>query len=201
MPLGVPLCKECNHFNDWRRVFAVTTPVLGLLVALFSIVGVNLEAVLNYFNPERAMFLVGGDFRGPEEIVVVATNIGDTVGYISENLECRSDFGNLFFSAPSVSTVAAGSRSELRFEPASTFYIGFLGALQRGQLTIDSDCHPDSGACSVAEYVGSEWDCRINGHDRHGEVSVQMMSGTLYLWSEDNELKGDFGPSTEPSVH
>lgn len=172
-----------------------STPVLGLLVALVSIAGVNISTLLDRLIPARAVFLVGGIFRGPEEIALVVTNIGEVIGYLGQELGCVSEFGVLSFQAPTVTAVAPGTKAEASFTPNSTFYGRFLDALEQGDLQTEA-CSP-TNSCDFSEYIGNNWQCFIAAYDRHGQIDVTMTVGELILYAEGDKLHGHFMSGNE----
>ncbi|MBU0642226.1 MULTISPECIES: hypothetical protein [Roseobacteraceae] len=192
MQKGYVFCKQCNHFNDWRRHFSISTPVLGLLVALVSVLGINANNVLQALDPNRANFLIGGQLIDADRFRMTVTNTGGELGFIGDRLACepKLEGGNsLSFRASTATGVAAGEQVELIFEPNSTYYIKFLIALEDGdfQPTQPEDGY---GFRSISEDLGGPWTCSIHAYDRHGPVSVSLSGNELGLTMRNGRISG-----------
>lgn len=192
---GYVYCKECGHFNDWRRFFAASTPVLGLLVALVSVVGINASNVKDMIAPPRASFLVGAAFNAETMALdLVATNIGGAVGYLDQTVHCASqgDPGAvLAFRSAVPATVQPGHQTTVPFPTISTFFGNFLAALEDGQFT--PSYGPDGyGFTPLDPDLGGPWLCAVKGYDAEGDVTVVTSGEVLSLYLRNGRVQGGF---------
>src|SRR5258708_27102734 len=51
---GAKICTHCDQFQDWRRFFGISAPVLSLLVALVSVLSIAIPAILNVRPPQTS---------------------------------------------------------------------------------------------------------------------------------------------------
>lgn len=191
---GYVFCKQCEHFNDWRRYFAISTPVLGLLVALVSVVGVNATNVISFFNPDRAAFLVGARFVSETQLLVVATNTGGATGFVDELMSCsaQTEGGNfLSFRALAATAVPPGTQVSITYEPNSAFYTRFLIALKDGEFE-PTEAEDGYGFRSLSQDLGGPWKCGLLAYDKFGLVSAAIQENLLEIWMRNNQVGGNF---------
>lgn len=194
MPNDFVFCKECNHFNDWRRFFAVSTPVLGLLVALVSVVGINANNLKEMVAPPRANLLIGAEFNGEtNDFEVVATNIGGAVGYLEQMFECIpyvEGGSGLSFRSSVPAIVLPGHQITVQFKTNSTFFDNFLAALE-DEVFIPAGPTDGYGRNSLDDDLGGPWLCAIEAHDALGNVEVSMSSTGLSLYLRNGTIHGN----------
>lgn len=195
MASGFVFCKECDHFNDWRRHFNVSTTVLSLLVALFSVLGLNLSAIFDLVFPSRASLAVGAAIVSPFQINLTATNIGEQPGYLGSSINCRpaNAGGNyLSFASGIIDVVAPGAQAESVYHVNSTYWIKFFEALESGQLDLDHIPTDGYGYQYLNEELGGDWRCSISAYDQFGEVPTKIPERTPIFWLKSGEIGGRF---------
>jgi len=76
IPRGAKICTECNSYQDWRRHFGISSTILSLLVALFSVLTVAIPVVRNALTPERSDIHCSLVRWGGAEATLLITNRG-----------------------------------------------------------------------------------------------------------------------------
>ncbi len=76
IPVGANFCSECDTYQDWRRYFGVSSTILTLLIALFSVLTVAIPVVRNALTPERSDIHCSLVRWGGEEATLLITNRG-----------------------------------------------------------------------------------------------------------------------------
>lgn len=126
VPVGARLCSHCNSYQDWRGFLAVSNAVLALLVALVSVSSLALPAIVAAGRSHRSQVTVSSPVFEKEDVLLVATNVGDRPGIV-RRAELRSDLvgaqADLELLSAAHAFVAPGSRQ-----------VGFTVTTRRGAL-------------------------------------------------------------------
>jgi predicted nucleic acid-binding Zn ribbon protein len=78
IPAGAKICTECDCYQDWRRYFGLSSTVLSLLVALFSVLTVGVPVIYDALTPKRSAVhcnLISWD-ENTGDVKIVVSNEG-----------------------------------------------------------------------------------------------------------------------------
>src|SRR5262245_16368653 len=77
-------CIHCDSYQDWRRFFGFSSPVLALLVALVSVATFAVPVFRDVLAPKDSHLT--GSFQGfvDDEPVFVVSNSGNRAGTVGE---------------------------------------------------------------------------------------------------------------------
>jgi hypothetical protein len=82
IPAAAKKCTECDSYQDWRRMFGLTTPVLSLLVALVAVLSAAAPTAATFLTPKNSKIEAGIHDARSERLIVYATNSGVRPGAI-----------------------------------------------------------------------------------------------------------------------
>lgn len=81
--LGAKKCTHCNSYQDWRRLVAVSSSVLALLVALVSVISTTLPHLSEIFVEEFSNVNIQAHSIKSQYIEVVAYNSGNKEAFFN----------------------------------------------------------------------------------------------------------------------
>jgi hypothetical protein len=180
---GTVFCTSCQNFTDWRRHLSGVEKALALLVALVSVIGLNLSNAFDYFDPPRAEVFAIADPMSDTEMKVDFTNVGSVAGYVAYEVNCGSgndshDFRVEFLAeTPAVVLPSASSTAFFRLS-------AFDGANRVSGLAELLDGAVLKGAHTEGSLVLY---CYANGFDEHGMIDVIFMRPTLEVRRVDGK--------------
>jgi hypothetical protein len=98
------VCTHCNNYQDWRAELNLSSTMLSLLVALFSILTVALPAIKKYMtsdNSNLSFYYQGTNTNAVSVLVANNGNRPGTVRYpITLNIKMRDTAPGQTFSVP-----------------------------------------------------------------------------------------------------
>lgn len=196
MPKSAVFCTTCDHFNDWRRHFTISTPILALLVGLFSVLGMSLTQLLDFLEPPQERLVVSLDWSDAGVIANV-TNVGsgdvffdgvecsvqmDQHSYVGDfvNAQIRfSDFSNNIRFAPAApEPMPIGARKEVPVITNSKLLQLFDEAFERRLM--DPAYELDMNGKVQYNYV-TAWECEGLGFSAAGRIPIDFWSDGLVL--------------------
>ena len=138
IPVEAKFCTECDTYQDWRRYFGVSSTILSLLIALFSVLTVAIPVVRNALTPERSDIHCSLVSWGGPEATVLITNRGIRPAVVRGlRLAPIENKAN----QPPVSF--AGELNDPILEPGKSRIITFHGVIG----TVTTDLVPTKGLC------------------------------------------------------
>lgn len=78
IPAGAKICTECDCYQDWRQYFGLSSTVLSLLVALFSVLTVAVPVIYEALTPKISVVhcnLISWD-ENTAEVKIAVSNEG-----------------------------------------------------------------------------------------------------------------------------
>ncbi len=138
--LAARKCIHCDSWQDWRGDVGVSTTILSLLIALFSVTTALLPAVDDYMRPDDSSFKFSFQRVSESGFSIFVSNEGKmpgTVGPAVIYLSDKSGFvGKIHFRM-----LGMGERAAIAVQPKSTMLLNYaLSPHQRiPKLSLDSD--------------------------------------------------------------
>ena len=129
MDVAAIKCVKCGSFQNWRRFMTMSSSMLALLIAFFSVLSVSLPVISDTVTPKNSKIEVR--YRGPgggissrsRTFVFTVWNSGNRTGEI-DKVSLTYDFGNadktalrLFSTVEVLIPSAQLSRMPLRVVP------------------------------------------------------------------------------------
>lgn len=76
MPADAIYCTKCQNFQNWRRNLSLSSTVLALLVALASVLGTAVPAILTALTPKNSDIRISVQTVSDSEISAFISNAG-----------------------------------------------------------------------------------------------------------------------------
>lgn len=83
IPFAAMKCTECDSYQGWRRFLGLSSSILTLLIALFSVLGLVVPVLLTTFDDKVAQLSVARAVIVEDKIEVALVNYGERSAYVS----------------------------------------------------------------------------------------------------------------------